>query len=278
MATYRQIPEIFGGCIQSSRRLALDPHLRRDPADPRDPPGRRQVRRHALLARGDAPFTVAHASIVRMRMRPARRSCGTGPPESPIPGCRLAPLRDLRRDRHRTPSSDPRPERHHALGPRLDRRRDAVLRGLPPVSSASPCWRPSGAAAYGPAPALEYRRLLVPVVPGRGSDDALDLAASMAAERGARIAAVTVLEIPLDLPLSAELPEEERSRTASSTRLAPSATLRHLGDPPARAGRNAGAEIVQRRSAVTEIIVIGAPRRLSAVASVRFSGTQSTTC
>jgi APA family basic amino acid/polyamine antiporter len=118
--------------------------------------------------------------------------------------------------------------------------------------------------AYGPALALEYRRLLVPVVPGRGSDDALDLAASMAAERGARIAAVTVLEIPLDLPLSAQLPEEE----ALANRELDEA--RAIGDsygisviPRLVRGRNAGAEIVreaERRG--TEIIVIGAPRRV----------------
>ncbi len=38
--------------------------------------------------------------------------------------------------------------------------------------------------AYGPALALEYRRLLVPVLPGQASDDAFDIAASLAAERG----------------------------------------------------------------------------------------------
>ena len=79
--------------------------------------------------------------------------------------------------------------------------------------------------AFGPALALEYRRLLVPVLPGRASDEALDVAASLAAERGAQIAAVTVLEIPLDLPLAAELPERGGdARTASSTRRARSAT------------------------------------------------------
>ena len=100
--------------------------------------------------------------------------------------------------------------------------------------------------AYGPALALEYRRLLVPVVPGRASDDALDIAASLSAERGAQIAAVTVLEIPLDLPLSAELPEEE----ALANRELDEA--RAIGDsygvsviPRLVRGRNAGAEIVR---------------------------------
>ena len=117
--------------------------------------------------------------------------------------------------------------------------------------------------AYGPALALEYRRLLVPVLPGRASDDALDIAAGLSAERGAQIAAVTVLEIPLELPLSAELPEEE----ARANRELDEA--RAIGDsygvsviPRLVRGRNAGKEIVreaERRG--SEIIVIGAPRK-----------------
>jgi APA family basic amino acid/polyamine antiporter len=117
--------------------------------------------------------------------------------------------------------------------------------------------------AYGPALALEYRRLLVPVLPGRASDDALDIAASLSAERGAQIAAVTVLEIPLELPLSAALPEEE----ARANRELDEA--RAIGNsygvsviPRLVRGRNAGKEIVreaERRG--SEIIVIGAPRK-----------------
>jgi len=40
--------------------------------------------------------------------------------------------------------------------------------------------------ACGPALALEYRRLLAAIVPGRPSDDAVDVACRFAAERGAR--------------------------------------------------------------------------------------------
>jgi basic amino acid/polyamine antiporter, APA family len=117
--------------------------------------------------------------------------------------------------------------------------------------------------AFGPALALEYRRLLVPVLPGPASDEALDVAASLAAERGAQIAAVTVLEIPLDLPLAAEMPAEE----AAANRELDEA--RAIGDsygisviPRLIRGRSAGAAIVaeaERRG--TEIIVVGAPRR-----------------
>ena len=63
--------------------------------------------------------------------------------------------------------------------------------------------------AFGPALALEYRRLLVPVVAGQPSDDALDVACSLAAERGARIVALNVLEVPLGRPLDDDLAELE---------------------------------------------------------------------
>jgi APA family basic amino acid/polyamine antiporter len=118
-------------------------------------------------------------------------------------------------------------------------------------------------AAFGPALALEYRRLLVPVLPGRASDEALDVAAGLAAERGAHIAAVTVLEIPLDLPLAVELPDEETEANRELDE------ARAVGEsygvtviPRLVRARNAGAAIVleaERRS--TEIIVIGAPRK-----------------
>ena len=74
-------------------------------------------------------------------------------------------------------------------------------------------------AAFGPALALEYRRLLVPVA-GSASDEALDVACSLAAERGAAITAVSVIEVPLELPISETLEEDERAPTASSPRRA----------------------------------------------------------
>ena len=128
--------------------------------------------------------------------------------------------------------------------PLLATRQGAARRTVPP-------WRSSTGAC-------SFR-----CCPGRASDDALDVAASLSAERGAQIAAVTVLEIPLDLPLSAELREEE----ARANRELDEA--RAIGDsygvsviPRLVRGRNAGAEIVreaERRG--TEIIVIGAPRK-----------------
>ena len=115
--------------------------------------------------------------------------------------------------------------------------------------------------AFGPALALEYRRLLVPILPGQASDDAFDVAASLSAERRAQIVALTVLEIPLEVALGIDLPEEE----AQANRELDEA--RAIGEsygisviPRLIRGRSAGEEIVaeaERRS--TEIIVIGAP-------------------
>ena len=117
--------------------------------------------------------------------------------------------------------------------------------------------------AYGPALALEYRRLLVPVLPGRASDEALDVAASLSAERGAQITAVYVLEVPLDVALATDLSVEE----ALANRELDEA--RAIGEsygvaviPRLVRARYAGAAIVreaERRS--SEIIVIGAPRK-----------------
>ena len=117
--------------------------------------------------------------------------------------------------------------------------------------------------AFGPALALEYRRLLVPVLPGRASEEALDIAAGLAAERGAQITAVYVVEVPLDLPLSAELPAEEELANRELDE------ARAIGEsygvaviPRLVRARSAGAAIVleaERRA--TEIVVIGAPRK-----------------
>ena len=117
--------------------------------------------------------------------------------------------------------------------------------------------------AYGPALALEYRRLLVPVLPGRASDEALDVAANLSAERGAQITAVYVLEVPLDVALATDLSVEE----ALANRELDEA--RAIGEsygvtviPRLVRARYAGAAIVreaERRS--SEIIVIGAPRK-----------------
>lgn len=117
--------------------------------------------------------------------------------------------------------------------------------------------------AFGPALALQYRRLLVPIVGGQPSDDALDVACSLASERGAQIIALNVLEVPLDAPLDARLPGLEEAANAEldeAVAIGDSYGVRVL-DRLIRA-RSAGPAIVaeaERRG--IEIIVIGSPRK-----------------
>jgi basic amino acid/polyamine antiporter, APA family len=116
--------------------------------------------------------------------------------------------------------------------------------------------------AFGPALALEYRRLLVPIVPGQPSDDATDVACSLAAERGAEIVALYVVEVPLDMPLDAELPGAEQLANREldeAVAIGDSYGVRVIGRFLRE--RSAGQAIVEeahRRD--TEIVVMGARR------------------
>ena len=114
----------------------------------------------------------------------------------------------------------------------------------------------------GPAVALEYRSILVPVKPGRESEEAIDFACRLAAERGSSIAAVSVVVVPLELPLDAELPEEEAMANEALDHAVAIGELYGV-DVVARLlrARSPGRAIVreaERRQA--EIIVLGAPR------------------
>jgi APA family basic amino acid/polyamine antiporter len=114
----------------------------------------------------------------------------------------------------------------------------------------------------GPAIALEYRNVLVPVKPGRASEEAIDLSCRLAADRGASIAALSVVVVPLDEPLDKRLEEEERMADEALDVAAAIAELYGVKftERLVRA-RHAGRAIVddatRRRS---EIIVMGAPR------------------
>jgi len=128
--------------------------------------------------------------------------------------------------------------------------------------------------AIGPALALEYRRLLVPVVPGQPSDAAMDVACRLAVERGARIVAMSVLEIPLDRPLADELPvlEAEANRELDEAlAIGDSYGVRVL--TRLERARAAGPAIVDEAEARdSEIIVIGSPRRALTAAQAAVFG------
>jgi APA family basic amino acid/polyamine antiporter len=117
--------------------------------------------------------------------------------------------------------------------------------------------------AVGVAAALEYRRILVPLVGGAESEHAVDLACRLAAEKGAQVVAVAPVEVPLELPLD-RAPDLDRVQADTLLEEA-----RTIGDSYGVQvvgrlvqTRNAGRAIVDE--AVTrgsEIIVLGAPRR-----------------
>jgi basic amino acid/polyamine antiporter, APA family len=114
----------------------------------------------------------------------------------------------------------------------------------------------------GAAVALEYRSILVPIVSGGESREAVDLAARLAAERRATIVALRVVVVPMELPLDARLPdlEEEADHLLDEARaIAETYGVRNI-ERLVRA-RHAGRAIVEeadRRQ--SEIVVLGAPR------------------
>ena len=114
----------------------------------------------------------------------------------------------------------------------------------------------------GPALALEDRSILVPIVKGAGSREAVELASRLAAERAARIVMLRIVVVPLELPLDADLREQldeanhlldEAAGIADSYGVRATARVvraRHAG--------RAIVEEAERRD--SEIIVLGAPR------------------
>jgi basic amino acid/polyamine antiporter, APA family len=118
--------------------------------------------------------------------------------------------------------------------------------------------------ALGPALALEYRNLLVPVIPGKSSDAAMDVACRLAAERRARIIALNVLEVPLDQELGdhfGELEDLANAELDEAAAIGDSYGVRVL--TRLERAHAAGPAIVAEADARNaEIIVLGSPRKL----------------
>jgi APA family basic amino acid/polyamine antiporter len=114
----------------------------------------------------------------------------------------------------------------------------------------------------GPGAALEYRNIVVPVKPGRASEEAIDFAARLATERRASIVALAVIVAPLELPLDSDLPEEEKRADLALDAANAIAELYGVNviERLVRA-RSAGRAIVDEATRRhSEIIVMGAPR------------------
>jgi APA family basic amino acid/polyamine antiporter len=117
--------------------------------------------------------------------------------------------------------------------------------------------------AIGPSLALEYRRILVPMGRDRESEEAVDLACRLAADRGATITALTVVEIPLELPLSAELPEqlEDAYDLLDEAKAIGDSYGVNVQTRLVRARSFGRAIVDEAASRNSEIIVVGADRR-----------------
>ena len=115
---------------------------------------------------------------------------------------------------------------------------------------------------FGPAIALEYRTILVPIVSGAESHEAVDLAARLAAERGATIVALRVIVVPMDLVLETPMPaeEEQADRLLDDARLAADSYGVRLIDRVVRARQSGRAIVDEATWRQAEIVVLGAPR------------------
>jgi APA family basic amino acid/polyamine antiporter len=114
----------------------------------------------------------------------------------------------------------------------------------------------------GPALALEYRSILVPIVAGVESREAVEVAARLATERAGRIVLLRVIVVPLELPLDADLTEqvEEAHRLLDAAYAVVEPYGVRAVERVVRA-RQAGRAIVEeadRRG--TEVVVLGARR------------------
>jgi nucleotide-binding universal stress UspA family protein len=103
----------------------------------------------------------------------------------------------------------------------------------------------------------------------------MDVACSLAAERGARIVALCVVEVPRELAIDADLPEESTANREldEAAAIGESYGVRVVGR--LRRDRDAGRAIVQEATQRgTELIVIGTPRkRLTARQAAVFGRT-----
>jgi basic amino acid/polyamine antiporter, APA family len=114
----------------------------------------------------------------------------------------------------------------------------------------------------GPALALEYRSILVPIVAGPESREAVEVAARLATERAGRIVLLRVIVVPLELPLDADLTEqiEEAHRLLYDAYAIVEPYGVRAVERVVRA-RQAGRAIVEEAERrVTEVVVLGARR------------------
>ena len=133
----------------------------------------------------------------------------------------------------------------------------------------------------GPGAALEYLNILVPVKPGRESEEAIDFACRLAAERRASIAALSVVVVPLELALghAARRGGERWPTTRSTPRRRSRSSTASTSPSGSCAPAAPGARSWTRRRGGTARSSSWAPRAPSGVtaSSARRSGSSSST-
>src|SRR6266496_4616960 len=110
---------------------------------------------------------------------------------------------------------------------------------------------------------LGYRRILVPISENVESEKAMDVACRLAAEHGASITMVAVVEVPPLLPLDAHMLDEEAHAHRVVERAAAIADSYGVGIAHRilRAREAARAIVGEAENGRVEILVIGAPRK-----------------
>jgi nucleotide-binding universal stress UspA family protein len=95
------------------------------------------------------------------------------------------------------------------------------------------------------------------------SQEAVDVACRLATQRGAKIAAVAVIVVPLELPLDARLPEEEAEafEVLDDARAIGELYGVDVNTRIVRARSPGRAIVDEAERRATQIIVMGAPRR-----------------
>jgi basic amino acid/polyamine antiporter, APA family len=135
-----------------------------------------------------------------------------------------------------------------------------------------PAFHPAARAKRWARPDGAYTRILVPLVGHAASQQATAIACRLAAEHHAIVTAITVIELPAELPLDAHMFDEERhAKRVLSDAQAIGDLYGVTVEPQILRARSAGEAIVQEaRRAQSEIIVLGTPRkkRIGAAAPV----------
>jgi APA family basic amino acid/polyamine antiporter len=108
-----------------------------------------------------------------------------------------------------------------------------------------------------------YRRILVPLADAKESERAIEIACRLAGEHGASLTALTVIEVPVTVPMNAHMiaEETEAKRVLDLARAIAHGYGVSVSVRVVRA-RDAGEAIVEEASrANTEIIILRAPRK-----------------